>query len=160
MNNNAFCPISYKKTDEHVARLVGLFTLVFIALWVITGSILPLLFLLYDFLVRGFEKPSLSVLAQLSKLILAALKVKPAPINAGPKIFAARIGVLFTVLVLFFSLVGAPVTALVFAGIFAFCAFLESAFGFCVACQIYPILYKLLYQTNFSRGKIRSDWQI
>ncbi len=160
MNNNAFCPISYKKTDEHVARMVGGFTLVFIALWVLTGSVLPLLYLLYDFVVRSFEKPSLSLFAQFSKLLLTTLKVKPAPINAGPKIFAARIGLLFTVLVLVFSLVNAPVTALVFAGIFAFCAFLESAFGFCVACRIYPILYKLLYQTDFNRGKIRSDWQI
>jgi len=160
MNSSAFCPISYKKTDEHVARLIGLFTLIFIALWVITDSVLPLLFLLYDFLVRSFEKPALSLLAQFSKFIFASLKVKPAHINAGPKIFAARIGVLFTAIVLLFSIVSAPVTALVFAGIFAFCAFLESALGFCVACRIYPVLYKIVYQTDLRRGKIHSDWQI
>lgn len=160
MNNNAFCPISYRKVDEHVARLSGLFTVILLLVYVLTSNILPVVFLFFDFLVRGIEKPQFSVFAVVSKFILQKLKVKPEFINAGPKIFAARVGLLFTVLVIFFNLIHAPVTALVFAVIFGFCALLESALGFCVACKIYPLLYKLVYQTPFSKGNLNSDWQI
>ncbi len=160
MNNNAFCPISYRKIDEHVARLNGFFTVLFLIVYVLTSNLIPVWILLVDFLARGLEKPQFSVFAIVSKFILQKLKVKPDLINAGPKIFAARVGLLFSVLVLFFSLVGAPVTALVFAIVFGVCALLESALGFCVACKIYPILYKLIYQTPFSKGNLNQDWQI
>lgn len=160
MNNNAFCPISFKKVDEKVTRLNGFLTVLLLLVYVLTSSLIPVLFLLTDFLIRGFEKPQYSVLALTSKFILSRLKSKPQPINAGPKIFAARIGVLFSVLILVSALLNWPVTALVFTAIFGICAFLEASIGFCVACRIYPILYKLVYQTDFKKLKIKSDFQI
>lgn len=160
MNNNTFCPISYKKIDEHVARLNGFFTVILLSVYVLTGSLLPLLVLAYDFLVRSIEKPQYSLLAILSKRLLALIPLKPLLINAGPKIFAARIGLLFTVFILFFQIIGAPVAALVFTAIFGLCAFLEAAIGFCVACKLYPFFYKLIYQTDYKRMKFKSDWQI
>jgi hypothetical protein len=160
MNNNAFCPISFKKIDEHVARLNGLFTVLLLVVYVLTSSLIPVVFLLIDFFFRGLEKPQFSPLAILSKFLLKSLNVKPLPINAGPKIFAARIGVIFAVLILGSELAGLPVTALVFTGIFGLCAFLEAAFSFCVACKIYPLFYKLVYQTDFKKMKFKSDFQI
>ncbi|MBP6661907.1 MAG: DUF4395 family protein, partial [Paludibacter sp.] len=34
--------------------------------------------------------------------------------------------------------------------IFGICAFLESAFGFCIACEIYPLIYKFTYRSKLS----------
>jgi len=158
MNNNAFCPISFKKTDENVARLNGLFTVLFLIAFVLTDSFIPVLFLLIDFQLRGMEKPQYSPFVIFSKFLLKTFKAKPQPINAGPKIFAARIGVLFSVMILITTLLQLPVLATVFAAIFGICAFLETAFSFCVACKIYPFWYKLIYQTNFR--KVKSDFQI
>lgn len=160
MNNNAFCPISFKKIDEHVARLNGFFTVILLVVFLLTTNIIPVLFLVADFFVRSIEKPQYSPLAIISKFILKLLKVNPQLINAGPKIFAARIGLLFSVLVGLSVVFGLGTTAVVFTVIFGVCALLEAAIGFCVACRIYPFVYKLIYQNSSAVNKINSDYQI
>lgn len=160
MNNNAFCPISFKKIDENVARLNGFFTVVLLFVFLVTSSILPVLLLLADFLVRGIEKPQFSPLALLSKFILSRFNAKPHLINAGPKIFAARIGLLFSLLITLSVLFGLNVPAIIFTLVFGICAFLEAAFNYCVACKLYPFFYKLVYQSDYKKLNVKSDFQI
>jgi hypothetical protein len=160
MNNNAFCPISFKKIDENVARLNGLFTVALLIVFLVTSSILPVLLLLADFLVRGIEKPQFSPLAIFSKFILSKLNAKSHLINAGPKIFAARIGLLFSVLITLSVLFGLNIPAIIFTAVFGFCAFLEAAFNYCVACKLYPFFYKLVYQSDYKKLNVKSDFQI
>ncbi|MDD2284874.1 MAG: DUF4395 domain-containing protein [Paludibacter sp.] len=133
--------------DEHVARLNGFFTVILLMIFLLTSSIIPVLFLVTDFFVRSIEKPQYSPLAIISKLILTKLKVNPQLINAGPKIFAARIGLLFSALISLAVLFGLNTTAVVLTLIFGICALLEAAVGFCVACKIYPFVYRLI-QSN------------
>ncbi len=151
MKTTAFCPISNRKIDEHVARLNGAFTVLFLAVFTVTGNILPVIFLFIDFLLRSGNLSRFSPLAFLSKNTAKALFSKPLFINAGPKVFAARIGVVFNfaIIVSYFS--GLNNLALVFTGVFSTCAFLESAFGFCVACQVYPFIYKLTYHPDIQK---------
>lgn len=160
MNNNAFCPISFKKIDENVARLNGLFTVLLLVIFLLTSSIVPVLLLLVDFLARGFERPQWSLLARLSKFILLTFKVKPLLINAGPKIFAARIGLLFSLLITLSVLFGLDITAIIFTAVFGVCAFLEAAFNYCVACKLYPFFYKIVYQSDYKKLNVKSDFQI
>ncbi|MDX9748251.1 MAG: DUF4395 domain-containing protein [Paludibacter sp.] len=160
MQTNAFCPISYKKIDENVARLNGFFTVVFLGVYVLTSSLIPVVFLVLDFLARGFEKPEYSLLARFSKFLLAAFKVRPQLINAGPKIFAARVGLLFSVLVVITALPGWNTVALVITLVFGVCALLEAAVGFCVACKLYPFVYKLTYQKPVDKIVPTTDFQI
>ncbi len=61
-------------------------------------------------------------------------------INAGPKIFAAKIGFLFCCVIALFSLLGFHGTSLVVGSIFIFFAALEALFRFCLACRIYPLI--------------------
>lgn len=68
-------------------------------------------------------------------------------INVGPKIFAARIGLVFSVVILFASATEMHFTALAFAFVLGLFSFLEAAFGICVACKIYHFLYRLIYNT-------------
>lgn len=144
MKTTAICPISTSKIDENVARFNATLTVLLLAIYFSTGSLLPIFFLAIDFLLRGLELSVFSPLAKVSKYLLRLFNAQPKPINAGPKIFAARIGLIFSIVVILFSLLGAPTTALVFAVVFGICAFLEAAVGFCVACQIYPFVYKLV----------------
>lgn len=160
MNNNAFCPISYKKIDENVARLNGLLTVLLLVVYLLSSSLIPVFLLIVDFLARGFEKPAWSVLARISKALLAVLKFQPRPVNAGPKLFAARIGLLFSVLVVLTALPGWSLISMVIAVVFGICAFLEGAFGFCVACKLYPLLFKLIYQKPVAKINYKSDFQI
>jgi hypothetical protein len=81
-----------------------------------------------------------------SRNIIHLLSLEELLINAGPKIFAARIGLVFSVIILLATLIGLITTALVFATILGIFSFLEAAFGICVACKLYPYVYKVLYQ--------------
>jgi uncharacterized membrane protein YagU involved in acid resistance len=83
-------------------------------------------------------------MAYLSKRIVKLLQLKKNLINAGPKIFAARIGLLVSSAICIFSLIGFNLTALVLAAVLALFSFLETAFEYCVACEIYPHLNRLL----------------
>lgn len=148
MKTNAICPISINKVDENVARLNGIFTVLLLTAFAISGNILPVLFLFFDFVLRGAELSKFSPLAIISKQILKLLNINKKPINAGPKIFAARIGVLFSFGIVLFYFLQIQSVALVFTGVFAFCAFLEGFFGYCVACQIYPFVYKFTYKSK------------
>lgn len=146
MNSNAICPISSKKIDENVARINGALTLLLLAFFLFTENVIPVIFLLIDFILRGAELSSYSPLANTSRFIIKTLKLKTNPINAGPKIFAARIGVVFSAIILISNITNYDTVSYIFTGIFGFCAFLESAFGYCVACQIYPFVFRLTYK--------------
>ena len=149
MKSNALCPISDKKINERVARLNAIFTFSLLILFVITSRTVIISFLLIDFLLRAAELSQYSPLAILSRNIVKLLNIKPKLVNAGPKIFAARIGVVFSSGVLFSTAFGGwNVIGISLISMFGVCAFLEGVFGICVACQIYPYVYKLFYHTR------------
>ena len=149
MKTTAFCPISDKRIDEQVARLNGAFTVLLLAVFVVSGSLLPILFLFVDFALRSGNLSRYSALAFLSRNIVKSLSIKSKLINAGPKIFAARIGLVFNLAIILSYFSGLINLSLILTGVFGACAFLESAFGFCVACQIYPYVYKLTVSLKF-----------
>ena len=132
------CPISERTINENVSRLNALFTMVLGIFFLISGSFWFLLAMLVDFSFRLVSEGKLSPIIKLNSLLLENFKIKTVIINAGPKIFAARIGWLLSTFSLVLLLLNMPVTALFTASILVFFSFLESVFGFCVACKIYP----------------------
>jgi len=153
MKTYAICPISNQKINETVARLNGLFTVLLLIAFVITSNAFIVGFLLIDFLLRATNNSKFSPLAITSKSIAKQLALKQKMINAGPKIFAARIGVVFGILILSTSMLGFETAAYSLTAIFGLCAFLEAAVGFCVACEIYPFVYKFTYQSKIELSK-------
>ncbi|MBP6231520.1 MAG: DUF4395 domain-containing protein [Paludibacteraceae bacterium] len=146
MKTKALCPISPQLIDERVPRLVASFTVLILVIFSITQINLIILFLIFDFLVRGISRSNYSLLAFFSKKIVKLLPNAAKKTNAGPKIFAARIGFVFSMLVFFFSLLEFMTLQYVFIGIFGFFAFLEAVFNFCVACKVYPFVYQFTYK--------------
>lgn len=143
---SAICPVSEKKIDENIARLVAAQTVVLLLAFAFTQHWLPVVVLLFDFGFRSAQQAAYSPLALVGKQIAKLSNLSPKIQNAGPKIFAARIGLLFSGLTFIALLFGSLPTALVFAAIFGFCALLEAAFAFCVACKIYPFIHALIYK--------------
>ena len=70
-------------------------------------------------------------------------------INAGPKIFAARIGLVLSSLVILTFILNVNWLAFVLTGILGLFSFLEGTLGLCIACVIYPFVYKLFYKGKF-----------
>ncbi|MBS0012901.1 MAG: DUF4395 family protein, partial [Desulfobacterales bacterium] len=90
--------------------------------------------------IRGFLKPGYSFFSLLSRSILRALNAQPAMTNAGPKIFAAKTGLVFTCGIGLLYFLDMAAASNVFAAILGLFAFLEAAAGFCVACRLYPFM--------------------
>ncbi|PWD99146.1 DUF4395 domain-containing protein [Marinilabilia rubra] len=145
MKNYAFCPVSPKVVNENVARLNATFTTLLVILFLLTFNIILMAFLLTDFLIRSIDKAKYSPLAITSRGISKTLSLKTQKINAGPKLFAARIGMLFSVATVFLFFIGTSPTAFIVACVLGVFSFLEAAFGFCVACKVYPYMYRWLY---------------
>lgn len=140
------CPLAGYKIDEKAARLVAGFVVLatvsaWIAPWPVAGVIL--FFLVADFGVRAFSRPRWSPLGRLSSWLLRRAGVAPRWVDAGPKRFAARIGLGFAVALLGLSVFGAQGGYVAVSVVLGFCALLESALGFCVGCWVYTGWYAL-----------------
>lgn len=145
MKTYAICPISDKKVNEWVARVNGAFTVLLLIFFVFTGLWFIPAFLAIDFLMRSGSLFRFSPIGFSSRNIIKLLLVEELLINAGPKIFAARIGLVLSSIILVASVTGFNVLAQSVAGILGLFSFLEAVFGFCVACEIYPYVYRFLY---------------
>ena len=137
------CPISTERVDNNAARVSGgrvvLSMSLSLGLWVWW---LPLL-LGVDFLVKALGTPRFSPSCLFARWALQKLGVKPAPTDAAPKVFAARMGVVMSFVTGGLMLADAPLPARAFGLMLLGCAFLEGAFGYCVGCQIYTLLVRL-----------------
>ena len=89
-------PISDKRINERVSLINAAFTLLLLVLFVLTGSVFLILFLAFDFLLRSSSYSKFSVIDISSKNIVRYLPFDIHLINAGPKIFAARIGLVLS----------------------------------------------------------------
>ena len=134
------CPITDKRINEQVARLNALFTVLLVSLFIAFKFWPGLAFLLVDFLLRGFVDSKYSPIAAASKWVTKQMKLSPKMINAGPKIFAAQVGSFLSSVILVAYAFGCHSACLGIAFILGVFSFLESAFGICVACKLYPII--------------------
>ncbi len=148
------CPISKKQIDENVVRLIGFFTLILliISFFITKIAIFIFIFIIFDFYARIFI-PKFSILKIISKIILhKIIKIKPKPIGAAPKRFAAGIGLLLSVIIFFIIFFYKPnwntqntlptnfyieIIEKTFIIIFAIAVSLETFFKFCLGCKIY-----------------------
>jgi len=137
------CPISLKQINERAVQINAALAILFMALFFFTPYKWLILILSIDFLIRGFFSPSYSFFGAISRTILRIFKIKPLLVNAGPKIFAAKIGFIFCCLIGVFYLLDYQAISHTIGYIFIFFASLEAVFRFCVACKIYPFIYHI-----------------
>lgn len=149
MKKYALCPVSDKKINERVARINGAFTVLLLIIAGLTQSIFPVIFLAADFFLRATDYSKYSLIGISSRGIVTYFGLNANVINAGPKIFAARLGFFMSSLIIILSVLQANTPALSLAGMLGLLSFLEASFGICVACEIYPFVYRLLYKVKF-----------
>ncbi len=148
---NLSCPISGNQRDNTTVRVVagivfvitGIVLLVAMLFSIDTAAIIAGI-LATDFIIRAFLKPRYSPIATIARGIVSGLNLPKKMVDSAPKVFAARIGVVFSV-----------AATLLYAGNFLFagsivlvilllCAALESFFSFCLGCWMYSLLPKQL----------------
>jgi len=136
------CPICFELVDEKVSRLNAVWTVIISGIFVFTTYKWVIGVLLVDFFLRGFVSPKYSYISYLSKTILRVFKSSPKPVNAGPKVFAAKVGFVFCVFIVILYWFKYFFVSELLAVLLGFFAFLEAVFGFCLACKLYPLFFK------------------
>ena len=135
--NRLICPISNERVDEHITRLNAFFTALLVVAAFLFNSVIFILFLVVDFIIRAFTNSKHSPLSYVSKQLTTLFQLSKKPIDKAPKIFAARMGFLMTVIIAILFGLQLQTASMVIAGILLFFATLEFAFGICVGCYIY-----------------------
>jgi hypothetical protein len=138
------CPISNNNIDENVARLNASITLLLVLVFLLTPFKWIIFFIGIDFILRRIEGGKFSLIARTSRATTGALGFRKISINAGPKLFAANIGFLFSILIAGFYYGGLVNVSYVIAGILAFFTIMESVFNICAACILYPLVSKFM----------------
>ena len=137
------CPISDMRMNEKSIRIGAGFVLLLAVSGVILHNVGIFIVLAVDFFIRGFTRYQISPVSFISKLLVNVFAFKPNWVNAGPKIFATKIGFLFclTVSILYFKNLYLPGD--IVAAVLCVCAGLESFFSVCLGCHFYTILLNL-----------------
>jgi len=150
MKQNTLCPISDKKINERVARTNATLTVLFLISFFLTQNVLLIVFLAIDFLLRASPYSNYSLIAISSKNIVKYFAFNEYFINAGPKILAARIGLVLTSLMIVTYILQINWLSYSLAGILGLFSALEGVFGICVACEIYPYLFRYIYNQKYN----------
>jgi hypothetical protein len=107
-------------------------------LFIVQADLFVLLILLYDFSVRIAGYPKASPLNLVSRFIVRTASLPSHQVDAGPKLFAAKIGLIFVIAALAFYLPGYVQVSRYVIGVLTLCALLEAGLAFCVGCEVYP----------------------
>ena len=140
------CPISFQTIDENQARIHAAVITALSVLFLATGWSTVLLFIAYDYIVRIAALPKLSPIYSISKSMVEMCNITPAKTDAAPKLFAAQIGLAFSLIASVLYLGNYEVTALSLVAVLTVCAFFEAALNFCAGCWFYSILNRLNIQ--------------
>ncbi|OHE10737.1 MAG: hypothetical protein A2513_00110 [Sulfurimonas sp. RIFOXYD12_FULL_33_39] len=138
------CPVVFKKVDENVLRILAGFISALGIIFIASSQIFVLFLLLYDFFVRVFNCHKISPLFYISILATKVLKLNKREVDAGPKGFASKLGLILVFCALSASVLGFSLTAATLIAILVICALLEALFSFCIGCQIYFIIKKFM----------------
>ena len=129
--------------NENTVRIIAFFVAVLAIVFLLSGNIIPVIFLAIDFTARGFGFKQLSLLRIVSdKLNDTLFNGAKKPIFAPPKLFAAKIGLLFCVAVIIFFFAGLNTISKILAVVLTAFALLESAGNICVACYMYSFMHR------------------
>ncbi len=138
-----YCPIINERIDERLVRINSALVFSSLALFAITGINLILYFVLFDFTIRVVGGIKYSPICKLIRFSLNLGGFKPNLINAAPKKMAAKFGLLFSILIIVFNLLGYNIAMYIVLSIFITASFLEAIFNFCMICKIYPYMNKI-----------------
>lgn len=144
MNNNELnCPVDFVQINENKARVVALFVIALVVLFLVTAQWPVMAVLLVDFLLRSLNLNSYSPLAIVAGAAIKVFSIKNKPVDRAPKRFAAFVGVVFSAAILVTSILEITYIVNILAGVLILFAALESFFGFCAGCHVYSFLKRI-----------------
>lgn len=143
---NLVCPISDQRVNEQVTRFNAMFAIAVIVSAFVLNSIFLLAFLIADFFMRGFTEMKFSPISFVSHYLSNTFNLPVKMIDKAPKVFAARLGFLITIIIAGLFMFELQLASVIVAGILIFFAGLEFVFAICIGCMIYNYLILPFYK--------------
>jgi len=143
------CPISDEKVDGNVNRLTTFLVVLLLALFVFTSIPYFLILVAMDYFVRACLKQKFSLLRWVASGLSKILNLQRKEINAAPKIFASRLGLLCALASINFFYLEMPKTSLIIALVLMGLSIMDSIFNFCLGCLIYHTTVHPFYSKKF-----------
>lgn len=140
------CPISDERINEQVTRFNAFLGVALMASGFVFHSVFFFVFLMADFYIRAFTKIKFSPISYVSYSMVNALNLNKKSIDKAPKIFAARIGFLLSLVTAVLFVLDLNTSAMVVGGILVFFATLEFALAICMGCIMYTYLILPFYK--------------
>ncbi|MBN1118256.1 MAG: DUF4395 domain-containing protein [Bacteroidales bacterium] len=134
---NIICPVSVDKISKTTPRVVAFITVGLFLIYIKTGLLPIVVFLAFDFFARGFNHANFSLISIIAKPVSKRINPDAELINKAPKLFAARLGGIMSVLIIVFDLINLKLFAGSIALLILSLATLECVLNFCVGCYIY-----------------------
>lgn len=148
MQQNIECPIDFELTNQNKVRGTAGLVLLLAIIFIITESWLSAALLASDFLLRAFNLSKFSLLSGVSAALIDLLGIETIPVNQKPKIFAARMGAIMSIIIFAVALAGFSLLSKGITVILSIFALLEFAVGFCTGCYVYTFLNKFYSAKN------------
>lgn len=142
------CPVSPLQVNESAVRIVGFMVAIIMSLFVATGKIYFAWLLVADFYIRAFTSIKHSPLSWAAERLIRTFNIQGRKIQKAPKIFAARVGFLFSLFVCITFYLGLHSTSIIIGMLLVGFALLESVFKICVGCQVYTYVILPLNKDN------------
>lgn len=140
------CPVSTERANENIVRITAFWVILLTGIFILFPNPFIPLYLAIDFYIRAFTRLRYSPLSWISSGISRSLNLSPRRIDKAPKIFAARVGFLFSVLMLTLVLTGFTLAAVSTASVLVLFAFLECVLNFCAGCWVYTYIVLPVYR--------------
>jgi hypothetical protein len=101
------------------------------------------LLLCFDFFIRGFTRLPISPLQRAAQAQVRILRFKPKMINAGPRIYGARVGFFTTAIITLLAFGGFPNAARNATELMILTAAMAAFFGVCIGCYVHTGMQKI-----------------
>ena len=142
------CPVSPERVDEYQVRVTALGVVFIMGLYLISGEVLLPAFLAVDFFIRAFTRLNYSPMSYLAHRIVKLIGTQAVQIDKAPKIFAARIGLVLTLLTTIGALLNLTFLSYISGSVLILFAFLECGLNFCAGCWVYTVVVFPLVRKN------------
>ena len=131
------CPISLRRVDSNMVRVISFQVSLFTVILLMTQESIFALILLFDFFMRTLRYLQFSPFHHIAKFVLTGWGIAPKLCDESPKRFALYMGLVASLFLAVFYLAGFTTFATAIATILLICALLETLFDFCIGCKIY-----------------------
>lgn len=126
--------------DKNQTRIHAALVCLVMIIYMLSGSLMPIYMLIYDFIARIYMTSLLSPLYHLSKGIVNLFKLEQKFTDESAKEFASHIGLTMLFIALFAELLNQTFLALTLITCLSIWKIVEATKDICFACKFYELL--------------------